>query len=288
MVAETSEGALIHPKGSFLDDDFAAELDALASELRNELGCDRVFASVLIEGDSLYSLGVGKPSEESALRMHARGDTVCAYTSQQDDLLSITDAREDDRFSAAKYVSDGIVTGYLGFPMSDSSRRSYGALCATTSTPRSWSKTEAALVKSVACMASSLFLIRRLRFEMLGLQAYINETDRALMSLSNNLSGMVSVHDGDGRELFATAELRAASFSDNIEAIVGEHIEKERRDRLKDWLNGDGRPTHLGAYPGVAIAKVNGVTQKYNLQLWRSAQDTYYAFWKCPENVYVH
>ena len=263
----------------FFDDEFALEIDQLASRLMQDVQCHGAFVNVLIEGKRLFSLGVGNAADVEPVRIHPSEGSMCTYAAQHADPLILPDARQHDVFKSSPQVEAGLVASYLGQPITDSLNRAFGTVSAIHAEPRIWSKSDIALVRAYAAQASSLFLIRQLRFEAQGLHTYINEADRALMSLSNSLTGLISVHDANGQEIFATAELRSSVGPSAIEDTVRTAIAAGLASIPATSAKFNNGPIHLGAFSNVLKASDGRPGTGFSLQLWRSTQDTFYAFW---------
>lgn len=266
----------------FFDDEFATEIDRVAARLRTDLDCDSVFVNVPVSGDRLFSIGVGLPGSYDPPRLHSRRGSLCDVTAQQDDLVRVADARLDPVFQHAPQVSAGQVVAYLGHPVADSRRTSYGAICATSLTPRDWTGSDAAMLASVACIVGSLFLIRQLRQEAEAFSDQISEADRALLSLSRGLTGLISVHGELGEALFLTAELTGVIEKSDLERTVREIL----RDQMVEPAAGSGNhadaPKYIGVYENAVAGRIDGQSVEFTLQLWQSAADTFHAYWKRP------
>lgn len=273
------------PQGAaepFLDDEFATEIDRVAVRLRADLGCDSVFVNVPVSGDRLFSIGVGLPGSYDPPRLHPRRGSLCDFTAQQDDLVRVVDARLDPGFRNAPQVSEGQVVAYLGHPVADSRRTSYGAICATSLTPRDWANSDAAMLASAACIVGSLFLIRQLRQEAEAFSDQISEADRALLSLSRSLTGLISVHGGLGEALFLTEELTGLIEKSDLERTVREILRDRFAKPALDPVNHVDAPNYVGVYEKAVAGRIDGQPVEFTLQLWQSAADTYHAYWKRP------
>lgn len=269
----------------FLDDAFASEIDRVAARLRQDIDCDSVMVNVPIDDERLLSLAVGLPGAYDPPRIQTRRGSLCDFTSRQSNLLRVVDARVDPAFEHAPQVASGQVVAYLGHPVADSRRTPYGAICATSLQPRRWTRTDAAMLASAACVVESLFLIRQLKREEEELLAYISDADRALLSLSKTLAGLISVHGKAGEELFSTAELKGVVAPEDLERVVADAVRARDAMAANDPVRQVETPIYIGVYENALMGRLDGRQVPFTLQLWQSAVDTYHAYWKCTEEM---
>lgn len=274
------------PQGApeaFFDDAFATEIDRVAARLRTDLDCDAVFVNVPVTGDRLFSLGVGMPGAYDPPRLHPRRGSLCDYTAQQTNLVRVVDARMDPVFQLAPQVSGGQVVAYLGHPVADSRRTSYGSICATSRKARDWTQSDAAMLASAACIVGSLFLIRQLRREAQEFSHQISDADRALLSLSKALTGLISVHGDTGEALFVTAEMKGVIDPMDLESVVLGIVRGRSAKAQQHPAERVDTPIYLGVYENAVAGILDGQPVSFTLQLWQSATDTYHAYWKRPK-----
>jgi PAS domain S-box-containing protein len=101
--------------------------------------------------DDVQSLaGVAGLSPGSATRETGLADTPCTLAAAGADVVAIPDARADERVAHLPTVVSGLVTAYLGAPLTDAEGHVVGTLCVFDPLPREWSKTDVATLRQLA------------------------------------------------------------------------------------------------------------------------------------------
>ena len=263
-----------------------SKTDRIANKVREQIGCDKVLISIILD-ETLLAIGIAAtPGLPEMPRTHNKADTVCAETIARGELLVCTDVRLDRELADIPYVKERFVAGYLGCPVRDSEDKSYGAICALTSEPREWSDSDIAAIRAGACEAASLIAVEQIRNELSGIQKYLADADRALMSLANSMTALVSVHDTSGELLFASSNLRLAFNETTLEDAVREALQTDLVDRQLSQFNrrSDDRVARL---QNVVIRNHHGSNTAISAQIRPAATDTYYVYWK-PEQNYLN
>ena len=184
-----------------------ADLDAIADDVVQMLGADIALIS-LVSNSELVSLGlsssIGKTREN---RFHVPSDLVCLHVTQTNEPLVLTDARSHPDFKFVRYVANGTVSGYVGVPVQNAEVGPIGAICAITSTPRNWKSSELRFLKTVGSNVENLILREMYRLESADASSLASEYDQIIAAFSLVRADPTSIHDRDGRLVFANRSL---------------------------------------------------------------------------------
>ena len=183
------------------------KLDQLAQTANQDLGSDAVMMSVY-HNNALHSLGVfPSPGGDLQDRQHAAEDTVCIRTIGKNAPLLTEDARQVSALQDIKYVRDGMVTGYLGIPITNSSLGAIGSVCSISRTPRKWTPLEQNYLQQVANSVELILLQEMTRLELASYTDSFSELDKIVAALSSNTAMPTSIYEANGRLAFANAAL---------------------------------------------------------------------------------
>lgn len=208
--------------------------DEIAQETAEQIEGARVFVS-LTHRDHLYSFGLsGELPAREAERIHNKGDTVCAYTMQMNDVVELSDTRVVPELRNRASVADGKILAYLGFPLRDGADRSIGAICATSSQTREWSDLDKAHLKLARKEIEHLVATTLLQYEMQALSEAYTESDRVLMALAGSARMMASVHSQTGEVLFATRALLEEFDTVHLQNAVAQHRDTPKMGGFAD------------------------------------------------------
>ncbi|AZQ44337.1 GAF domain-containing sensor histidine kinase [Nonlabens ponticola] len=120
-----------------------------------------------------------------------RDISFCAHTIvQEDDVMIVTDAREDERFRDNPFVTSGTAIFYAGVPLIDKNGYKLGSLCVFDSKPRELNDSQLSALKSMANHVMLLFEERYSVKQLLKTQNELKERNEEL----KDFAGIVS-HD---------------------------------------------------------------------------------------------
>lgn len=127
-------------------------VDDLVRVARGLLGAEAA-AVGLIDHDRQWMLSVDGMGSGAV----ARTDALCDLTIRRPEILVIEDALRDERLAnTANVVGGPRIRFYAGYPIEAPSGHRIGALCVIDSKPRTFSDTEAALLRDLALQAQAL------------------------------------------------------------------------------------------------------------------------------------
>lgn len=184
-----------------------ADLDGIAEDVVETLGVDIALFS-LTHNTQLVSLGlggnIGRTRED---RFHVPSDLVCLHVIENNSPLVLSDARVHPDFKDVAYVANGTVTGYLGVPVENAEVGAIGAICAVTSSPREWSSKDMRFLRTVSSTIENLILREMYRLECADVSSLVSEYDQIIAAFSLVRAAPTSIHDRDGRLVFANKAL---------------------------------------------------------------------------------
>ncbi|HEU4470056.1 MAG TPA: GAF domain-containing protein [Flavisolibacter sp.] len=139
-----------------LDTQAEKEFDELAELAASLVGCQAAAISFIDSKRQWFKARKGLDATETA-----RDVSFCSHTILEDELLIVTDALQDERFSDNPEVVGGMmIRFYAGAPIVSSSGYKLGAVCILDRQPRKIDKTQARSLKMIARQVSKLLELR--------------------------------------------------------------------------------------------------------------------------------
>lgn len=103
-----------------------------------------------------------KASRGLELSETSREDAFCNYTIQSDEVLVVSDAKEDDRFSDNPFVlGEAGIQCYMGTPLQAPNGKNIGSLCVIGTEPREFTEAEARILERFASLVVSQLELRQ-------------------------------------------------------------------------------------------------------------------------------
>ncbi len=106
-----------------------------------------------------------------------------------------------------RYVANGTVSGYIGVPIRNAELGAIGAVCGVTSRPRNWQSSDLNYLKAVALSVENLILREMYRLESADANSLVSEYDQIIAAFSLVRAHPTSIHDRNGRLVFANKAL---------------------------------------------------------------------------------
>jgi GAF domain-containing protein len=184
-----------------------ADLDRIAEDVIAFLGVDVALISVL-HNNALVSLGVSSTVLQICKdRTHAPSDMVCLHVMKKNVPFQITDATAHPETSSIGYVRAGLVGGYIGVPIQNAEVGSIGAICGVTRAPRTWKDDDLRYLKALSSTVENLILREMYRRECADASTLATEYDNIIAAFSLVRAEATSIHDAEGRLVFANRAL---------------------------------------------------------------------------------
>lgn len=182
-------------------------LDSVAEDIVQTLGVDIALIN-LTTNTELVSLGIaGNFGRTRKDRLHVPSDLVCLRVIETNEALVLSDARTHTDFKFMRYVANGTVSGYLGTPIQNAEIGPIGAVCAISSAPRHWQTSDLRFLKTVGATVEHLILREIYRLESADASLLASEYDEIIAAFSLVRAEPTSIHDRDGRLVFANRAL---------------------------------------------------------------------------------
>lgn len=183
------------------------DLDRIAEDLLDSLHVDMALISIQ-HNNALVSLGVSSTVLKAGMnRTHSADDTVCLHVVRENTPLMLADARIDPMTSSLGCVKAGIVAGYIGVPIQNAEIGAIGAICGISGTPRDWSEEDLRYLKALAGTVENLILREMYRRESADASSLATEYDNIIAAFSLVRAEATSIHDTEGRLVFANRAL---------------------------------------------------------------------------------
>lgn len=207
-------------------------LNRLADSLAETLRCDLALISFQ-HNDSIVLLGLSSSAGCITARRHRATDLVCLHVIENNCPLVLSDARRDPSVAGLPVVREGPVVAYLGVPIRNAEIGAVGAVCGISSTPREWQDGERRYLEAVAFGVENMILREMYRLESQISNRLLNEYDEIISAFSQVRAEPTSIHDRDGRLVFANrrlieqvpdAELHSAALRAALRAGRGEPV----------------------------------------------------------------
>ena len=257
------------------------DFDMLAEVAKTQLSCDMIFVSIA-KHEKLFSVGLDLSSAKSSSnRVHRAADTVCQTTVDENRIVALENAKADERFNSLEYVTKGDIVGYLGVPLRAQSDQAYGAVCAITNSKRSWSPNERQFLESLSMVVSSLIAKETQQREMVLLQESMKEADLVLMTLSQEISALVSVHNPSGSVLFASLRLMRMAPEISIEDAAVKLFDMAASENLGQGIEPN---TEIGSY----LILRSGNAKYFKSRVVKSQSGTFFIVWTPKDTQNFH
>lgn len=162
-----------------------------------------------------------------------REDGFCHHTIQQDDMLIVENAQEDDRFRENRFVqNDPNIQFYAGVPLSTGEGWNLGALSVIDQQPKSLSDEQQEGLKLLAEEVMARFEYKKkeseLRQKQQAIQRSLKEKEALLSEIHHRIKNDLSIISGLLQlEIFNTEDHRAKEILQNsqmrIQSMAGVH-----------------------------------------------------------------
>lgn len=208
-----------------------ADLDGIAKTIVETLGVDIALVSFTTNTE-LVSLGLsGNMGRTRENRFHVPSDLVCLNVIQNNEALVLPDARAHPDFRYVRYVANGTVSGYIGVPIRNAELGAIGAVCGVTSRPRDWKSSDLHYLKAVALNLENLILREMYRLESADANSLVSEYDQIIAAFSLVRAHPTSIHDRNGRLVFANKALSEIVSDADLESST---VQRALRKPLSD------------------------------------------------------
>lgn len=140
------EEARLHAIDS-LDLDYAssAELDAIVENARDLFGASGASVTIIDHDLQKTRAAIGMPRTPLP-----RSDAICDLTIRADEVFVVEDTMTDPRLAHSMWADGTLARFYAGYPVESPDGQRIGALCIVDTTPRTFSDTDAALLRQLA------------------------------------------------------------------------------------------------------------------------------------------
>ncbi|ABG59571.1 sensor histidine kinase [Cytophaga hutchinsonii] len=195
-----------------------------------------------------------------------RDYAFCAHAlNKPDDILNVTDSREDNRFSDNPYVTgDPNVVFYAGVPLVNEDGYALGTICVIDNTPRELNEMQLNSLRALSNQVVKLFELRKANRLLIETQQEIRNRNKDLEQF-----GYVISHDIKSplRNIISLAGILKKSLSGKIDTYEAEVIEHllNTSVRLKSLIDGI-----IAHYMDINIDTLN----KKNIQVTAFLEDT--------------
>lgn len=141
---------------------YSAEFDAITRLAAQILECPIALISIVGEEEQWFKANVGLDATGTS-----REDAFCGHTIMAKELMIVSDARHDDRFSKNPLVlGDPKIVFYAGVPISIDGEHNLGTLCVIDRKPRQISDVQLEQLRGLAKVAESLIAAFKSRNEL--------------------------------------------------------------------------------------------------------------------------
>ncbi|MCU1688204.1 MAG: putative magnesium/manganese-dependent protein phosphatase with domain [Jatrophihabitantaceae bacterium] len=163
--------------------------DRFAQLVRKVLDVPVALVSLVDINQQVFPGASGLPADVDEARSTPLSHSFCQHVVTSAGPLVIPDARLDALVSDNPAVRDLAVVAYAGMPLTDTSGRVIGSLCAIDHEPRAWTASELALLADLAAACSSELHVRE--FASRAAEAY--SRTRVLVELSQSLAAATTI-----------------------------------------------------------------------------------------------
>lgn len=183
--------------------------DRFAHLVRTILDVPIALVSLVDSSQQVFPGASGLPSDIDELRSTPLSHSFCQHVVTSASPLVIGDARLDALVSANLAIRDLSVIAYAGIPLTDTSGRVIGSLCAIDHQPRVWTPSELSLLADLAAACSSELHVRELAVR--AAQAYART--RILVELSQSLAAATTIAEVSAAVTELSTHRLGASFA---------------------------------------------------------------------------
>jgi GAF domain-containing protein len=127
-----------------------ATLDRFAELVRMTLGVPIALVSLVDDKRQFFPGQSGLPAPVARERQTPLSHSFCRHVVVDRTPLIVTDARQDPRVQNNLAIPEIGVIGYAGMPLTDTSGRVLGSLCAIDVEPHAWTPSEVAMLQGLA------------------------------------------------------------------------------------------------------------------------------------------
>lgn len=185
--------------------------DRFAHLVRTILDVPVALVSLVDSTQQVFPGASGLPDDLDQARATPLSHSFCQHVVTRASPLVIPDARLDALVADNLAVRDISVIAYAGMPLTDTSGRVIGSLCAIDHEPRAWTPSELALLADLAAACSSELHVRE--FAVRAAQAY--DRTRILVELSQSLAAATTIAEVSA----VAAELATGRLGASLAAV---------------------------------------------------------------------
>jgi GAF domain-containing protein len=190
--------------------------DAIAEASKIAMDCPSCLVSIR-DNDTLFSIGASLPYGVTADRRMNSADTICKRTIESAAPVIIPDTKTESWLSEISNVERFNIGAYLGVPIRGDGNRVVGSMCVLSDGPRSWSDQDQLFMREMASLIELEIKSRILEIENRALASAVSDLDNILIMLAQSESSALSVHDSEGRVVFANKATQRISLPSDDE-----------------------------------------------------------------------
>jgi len=135
---------------ALLSDSKVTIYDKLTQFASTIIGAPVSLVSMVAADYQFFKSQVGLPEPWASRRSTPLSQSFCQHVVVKNEPLVVEDAREVDFLKDNKAIPDLDVIGYLGIPLTMSTKMSLGSFCVIDSQPRQWTDDEVAIMTELA------------------------------------------------------------------------------------------------------------------------------------------
>lgn len=145
---------------ALLDTPAEESFDRLARVARRVVEAPVALVTMVDRDRQFFKSCLGLPEPWATSRQTPLSHSFCQHVVAAGELVTVTDAREDERFSDNMAIRDLGVIAYLGVPLITPDGQAIGTLCVIDHEPRIWTKDEIGLVSDLAAAVVTEITLR--------------------------------------------------------------------------------------------------------------------------------
>lgn len=180
------------------------EFDQAVQLVSRLLGCEiSLFSVIDTAGDrQVFKAETGLPEPLATIRETPLSHSFCKTVVAEASIVRVNDARQDERFRENPSVDEHGVIAYLGLPVETAPGEPVGALCAISSSPRTWTDPEVEVMQTLAATVSAQVQLRLALHDQRRVTAELELTNQRFRDLAANVPGAIFryVLHPDGRD----------------------------------------------------------------------------------------
>ncbi|MBX3099736.1 MAG: GAF domain-containing protein [Salinibacterium sp.] len=139
-----------------IDDQPNAELEDIVESARNLFGASGASVTIIDHDMQHTKAAVGMPRDPIP-----RAASICSQTIERAEVFVVEDTTTDPRLAGSGWADGENVRFYAGYPVESPDGHRIGALCIVDTSPRTFSPTDAALLRQLALRVQSALWSRR-------------------------------------------------------------------------------------------------------------------------------